>query len=442
MKDYIGNMLSFTLRVSFWVKDIFRGKEILVHYKNISLILKDREKGEKYRAHMLQEILNHAVLHSEFYKGIDPSSLKNFPIVNKSILIENSDRVSVDLTYLPWQKGDLYIQKTSGSTGTPFSVPQDTRKRNRRLAELKYFGDILGFKSHDKLVHLRIWTKWQKKTKWQSFKENIVPFDISNLNEEYLRQLYLILKKTKAKCLRGYASSFDLLARYIEQKHLKQLPYLKLAIATSETLYDSTRELVEKYLGCQIISQYANEENGLLAQQKIGDPNFYMNESSYFWEVLKFDSDEPAEYGELGRIVLTDFFNYSFPLIRYENGDACVLQMDEKTRRPYIAKLYGRRLDLLYNTKREPVFPMVLARILKNYPDILQWQFIQEKERSYRLKIIGRNGSKLQSQEEIVNQLKENFGSDAEIEIEYVKEIPVLQSCKRKSVVCNLKAIK
>ena len=141
MKDYIGNMLSFTLRVSFWVKDIFRGKEILVHYKNISLIQKDREKGEKYRAHMLQEILNHAVLHSEFYKGIDPSSLKNFPIVNKSILIENSDRVSVDLTYLPWQKGDLYIQKTSGSTGTPFSVPQDTRKRNRRLAELKYFGD-------------------------------------------------------------------------------------------------------------------------------------------------------------------------------------------------------------------------------------------------------------------------------------------------------------
>lgn len=113
------------------------------------------------------------------------------------------------------------------------------------------------------------------------------------------------------------------------------------------------------------------------------------------------------------------------------------MQLDEKTKHPYIAQLYGRRLDLVYNTKNEPVFPMVLARILKNYSEISQWQFIQETSDSYCLKIVLRNLSKLSCSEEIVIQLREYFGLDAKISIEYVQEIPVQRSGKRKCVVCN-----
>ncbi len=433
------DLFAFFLRMSFWMRDIMKGGCILSHYKNIRLIQEHPEQGNIERERLLTDILRHAVMHTTFYKHINPSSLSNFPIVTKTILIDNYDNIRVDPVYLPWQKGAYHIQRTSGSTGTPFAVPQDVRKRNRRLAELKYFGRLAGFKSHDKLVHLRIWTKWQNKTKKQSFKENIIPYDISNLNEDNLQVLYDTLKSTRAKCVRGYASSFDLLAKFVEKYHLDKLPHLRIAIATSETLYDSTCELVEKYIGCKIISQYANEENGILAQQQVGDSSrrFYLNEASYFFEVLKFDSDEPAEYGELGRIVITDFFNYAFPLIRYDNGDTCIMQLDEKTNHPYIAQLYGRRLDLVYNTKNEPVFPMVLARILKNYSEISQWQFIQETSDLYCLKIVLRNLSKLSYSEEIVIQLKEYFGLDAKISIKYVQEIPVQRSGKRKCVVCN-----
>ena len=37
--------------------------------------------------------------------------------------------------------------------------------------------------------------------------------------------------------------------------------------------------------------------------------------------VLKLDSDEPAEPGELGRIVVTDYYNKTFPMVRYDTGD-------------------------------------------------------------------------------------------------------------------------
>lgn len=109
------------------------------------------------------------------------------------------------------------------------------------------------------------------------------------------------------------------------------------------------------------------KKTGFLLNNKSGDSSrrFYLNEASYFLEVAEIDSDEPAEYGELGRIVITDFFNYAFPLIRYDNGDTCIMQLDEKTKHPYIAQLYGRRLDLVYNTKNDLFFQWYWLEYLK-----------------------------------------------------------------------------
>lgn len=432
-------ILSSVLRYHFWIRDFFRGGRIRSHYLNIQHIQEHVMQAQYLRQQMLTDLLQHAVKNTLFYRNMKSLELKDYPVVNKSILQEHYDEIFIPEVDNPWQCGGKYhIQRTSGSTGTPFAVPFDSRKRERRLAELKYFGKIVGFKSHDKLVQLRIWTKWQSKTHGQSFWENIVPFDISNLNDANLEMLCKTIRNVRAKCLRGYASSFDLLARYVGEHHLK-LPSVKIIIAGSETLFDSTRELVEKNLGCSIISQYANEENGILAQERVGDDEhrFFLNESGYFFEVLKFDSDEPAEYGELGRLVITDLFNYAFPIIRYDNGDNCVMKLDEKTQSPYISKLYGRRLDMIYNTQGEPIFPMALSRILKNYEMLRQWQFIQLTSDHYVLKLAVNNEYGLMKtlSDEILAQLKKLLGNDSYISIEYVNDIPVLNSGKRKSVV-------
>lgn len=432
-------IFSSFLRYHFWIRDFFRGGKVHSHYMNIRYIQERGVQTQCLRQQLLTDLLQHAVKNTLFYRNIKSLELKDYPVVNKSVLQEHYDEIFIPETNNPWQcSGKYHIQRTSGSTGTPFAVPFDTRKRERRLAELKYFGKIVGFKSHDKLVQLRIWTKWQSKTNSQSFWENIVPFDISNLNETNLEMLCETIRNVRAKCLRGYASSFDLLARYAGEHRLK-LPSVKIIIAGSETLFDSTRELVEKNLGCSIISQYANEENGILAQERVGDNKhrFFLNESGYFFEVLKFDSDEPAEYGELGRLVITDLFNYAFPIIRYDNGDNCVMKLDEITQRPYISNLYGRRLDMIYNTQGEPILPMALARILKNYEMIRQWQFIQKTSVHYVLKLAVNNKSGLEetSSNEILTLLKVLLGNDSDISIEYVDDIPVLNSGKRKSVV-------
>jgi phenylacetate-CoA ligase len=164
-----------------------------------------------------------------------------------------------------------------------------------------------------------------------------------------------------------------------------------------------------------------------------------LNYASYFFEILKLESDDPAEYGELGRIVITDLFNYAFPIIRYDNGDTGILleKDNQSNEYPILRELYGRRLDLVYNTHGCIVF-MAMGRIFKNYPVIIQWQFIQNGEKEYLLKVIV-NQQKQSSLTEIKNELTVLLGKDAEINIEYVNEIPVLASSKRKQVINNWK---
>jgi len=404
--------------------------------------MENNSLGEERRMLHLGNLIAHINKNCNFYKDYSFGSLLEFPVVNKSILIQNYDRIKIIQNNIPDQVGPLFIQKTSGSTGTPFAVPQNTEKRNRRVAELKYFGTRVGFNSHDKLVHLRTWNRWQKKTKLQSLRENIIPYNVSQIDQKKLGDLCTLIKRNNIVALRGYASSIDLFVRYLAKKDI-QLSSLRLIIAGSESLLDSTRELVKKHIGCSLISQYANEENGILGQEELNDQElspFYLNHASYIFEILKLDQDISAEYGELGRIVITDLFNYSFPMIRYDTGDTGIMVANDKYSNgyPVIEKIFGRRLDLVFNTSGSVVYPMAIARILKHYSNIVQWQFIQTDKADYILKLITNSENKL-TIEEIRKELLLLFGEDSNIEFQFINEIPVLASGKRKSVINNYK---
>lgn len=163
----------------------------------------------------------------------------------------------------------------------------------------------------------------------------------------------------------------------------------------------------------------------------------YLNNADYIFECLKMDSDESAEYGEMGRLVVTDLHNYAFPIIRYDTGDAAVLtQSDEFSNGfPVLEKLYGRRFDVCYTTTGAPFFPMTIGRVLKHYDKIAQWQFIQKDEKEYLLKVILPAEESLDYLTEAIGNLKETLGENAIINIERVEGIPTLASGKRKPVI-------
>lgn len=435
------------LRTKFWINDFFKGSPIGGPYRNIKAIL-EGANGKALREEALEKMLTHAQMHTKFYSKYNTFNLQDYPVMNKTLLIENADALRVLDADIPGQQGEVFIQRTSGSTGTPFAVPQDTRKRIRRIADLKYFNHIVGFKSHEVLFHLRIWNQWQNKSQKQIKKENIYPFNIADMSESHLKELCEQLIATKAVAIRAYSSSFDLLSKYVMNHPEYKFPYLKIGIAGSESLGDDTRANVKKYLGCEIISQYADEECGILAQERIPtsekDNVMYMNHADYYFEFLKLESDEPAEFGELARIVITDLYNYAHPMIRYDCGDVGVMLRPDKYSNgfPVLGKLYGRRLDVCFTTSGEAFSPMTIARTLKHYDAIRQWQFIQNAEKEYSVKLILTEGTDINSyMKEAVSVLKETLGEDAVINLLQVNDIPVMNSGKRKAVVNEWKKL-
>ncbi|RDB63927.1 hypothetical protein C1878_03835 [Gordonibacter sp. 28C] len=427
---------AFVKRHAYWFNDWRRGGIVRKGFDDIEAVLGNYETGRRIQRQRLHDLLSYASSHTRFYREYagKEDDLSQWPVLNKTDFIEHYDAHCVVEGDIPGQDGrPVHLQKTGGSTGVSFAVPQDFLKRQRRISEIKWFNELNGFKSHEKLCHCRVWTQWQNKSKWQTFKENIYAFNVEHMGDDTIEELISLIERERIEVLRGYASWHRTLAEYFAsgKGDPRRLSTLKLIISESDTLDERTRAIIEEYLDCPIIDSYGNEENGTFGYQRVDSTDFVLNHAGYVIEVLDFDEDRPVERGQMGRLVVTDLFNHAFPMIRYDTGDVCVLS-DGEGEWPVMSKLFGRRLDIVYDTKGDPVQPMVFSRVLKNYPKIMQWQFAQVGETDYALRLCLRDGEDLEA---IRKQMLATLGDDANVKFEMVDDIPVLRSGKKKPVV-------
>src|SRR5699024_2063025 len=200
-------------KFGFWMLDFLKGGEIRSHYKDIKSVMEDNNSKGQSSNKYLSRLLNHAANTTEYYSEYkEYEDIKDFPIVDKNIIKENRKSI-ISNEYVDKK---LHSMSTSGSTGTPFSIEQDLNKRKRVLAEVIYFGEICGYELGDKNTFLRVWTDQNKKSKFGAWKQNLVMIDISNLDKENLENVRKRLKgKDKIKCIIGYATSLDILAKYL-----------------------------------------------------------------------------------------------------------------------------------------------------------------------------------------------------------------------------------
>ena len=426
----------------FWSLDFLKGGKLRTHYNDIASIMENigSTASNKKREQSLNTLLKHAVDSTLFYKEIaDYKGLEDFPVIDKNIIRE----------YYEYFKSSLYSNKqnhkvlTSGSTGTPFQILQDKNKRIRNSADVIYFAHQAGFEIGQKLYYIRQWDKYNSPKSWIAKMKNIYIHPISNLSEPDLDDLFQNMFKDKSSAgIMCYASSLDEIKAYLEQKDTKpHIKNIKSVIAISESLKEDTKEALEKYFGAPVVSRYSNAENGILAQQFTDSTEFQINWASYHIEILELDSDMPVLPGNSGRIVVTDFYNYCMPMIRYDTGDIGQLSIIQKNgiQHTTLKRVEGRKTDMFFNTNGEIRSPYTVYHLMV-YPHILQYQFIQESKKEYTIKL--NVLPEFQSEKEVLRDLKIVVGDNAKINLEYVDGIPLLSSGKRKSVINNYRKIK
>lgn len=424
-------------RNTFWGLDFLKGSPIRNHFKEIGKLLENPNAGESanIRKGSLDRLLRHSTTTTLFYKKYkEYQGLKDFPIIDKNTILGNYE----DFKSTRYKGSKLYKVSSSGSTGIPFGVFQDKNKKSRNTADVIYFTEMAGGILGDRFVIIKLWDSKNKKGRLTTFLQNIHAHSVMDNSPSEIAQFISDLEKDPSpKNILGYPSFYEELCNYLDgMDKVPKIKRVNTVISFAEGLKEAERHRMSKYFDAPVFERYSNQENGILAQQKSSDTTTYMlNWASYYFEILKMESDEHVEKGELGRIVVTDLFNFSMPMIRYDTGDLGVYE-EAGDGYPYLSSIYGRRMDTIYDVRGKIVSPHFFYMVL-DFGDIKQYQFVQSGEKEYIFKL---NADKQTVNEEaIVNYFKAYLGEGAIISFEYVDGIPLLSSGKRKKIVNEYK---
>lgn len=423
----------------FWFVDALKSKPVLKQYRDIAFIDKNPDLPEavRRREKYLQDILQYAVSNTGFYSTFDPSSIKNFPVLNKKIINDNRDAILSP----HFELSKLHRVTTSGSTGSPFVVYHDPVKRSRHTADNIYSNEKAGCDLGTKLYYFRVWNNLNMKNPFKNWMQNVYAADISNLSPEHVKALFEKIAKDKStKSILSFASSLEGIEKSLgdDPSVLRNLK-LQAIMSMSETLPDHTRDFLRENCRCNVVSKYSNMENGFLGQQEPDSDHYALNTASYYFELLHPDNDTPVEEGEMGRIVITDLFNFAMPLIRYDTGDMAVMVSSPDGKVKYFKTIEGRKTDFIYNTAGQLISPHTITNSMWQFAGVLQqFQFIQDTANGYTLKVNLKEGHTFD--EKLFRETASRYlGADSNITIEYVTEIPLLASGKRKKIVNNYK---
>ena len=414
-----------TRKVLFKIFDWLKGAPVSRHHNEI---LSFNSSNEVINQAELANLLMYATTNIQYYSNYEPD-LNELPIVSKSFLKNNFNLFQSQ----SHNSKSKIAMTTSGSTGTPFTVYQDLNKKARNHADTLYFGELAGYELGNKLYYLKIWAKQKMSNPWMYKLQNIVPIDVIDLDEDKVKQLIQEMESITQKIsILGYVSALEHFIKYAEKyKILKLNARIVSVITMSEGLPKETKLKLEQVFGCPVVSRYSNLENGIIAQQELNSDLFLVNTASYYVEIFHPTKDELLADGELGRIVVTDLFNYAMPMIRYDTGDFGIrIQKDGKT---YLQSVEGRKLDLLYDTKGNMISSYIMYKNMWQYTEIEQYQLIQTHQKSYEFRINCPSGFRRESQ--LVSEFKQYLGEDADFKVTYVEEIPLLDSGKRRKTV-------
>ncbi len=431
-------LIEYTRKKTFWFLDFLKGSKVRVHYDEIKFIMENYTTHEstELRAENLHKLLTHATSSCTFYKPYgDFIDLSDFPIINQSIIREKFQQFNSD----KFDQSEKYEMTTSGSSGTPFKTVQDKNKKLRNTADTIYFKQKAGFEIGSRLYYIRNWLTRHRRPWITTIMRNIVTLEVTEFTDSYISDfIQKVEKDDSTQVIISYSSALREICLYLDKIESGPIKNnLSCIIAMAEGLSETTRKSLKKYFNTDVLVRYSNSENGIFSIQLADDNrNLQINCASYYIEILHPEKDEPVEDGEIGRIVITDIFNYCMPFIRYDTGDlGCITKNDDYfDGTPAFELVEGRKMDAIYNTEGKIISSFIILQI-QTYSTIKQFQFIQDGIRTYTLKL--NMDKRMENELELVILFKSYLGEDADIKIEYVNEIPQLSSGKRRLTVNN-----
>jgi phenylacetate-CoA ligase len=144
-------------------------------------------------------------------------------------------------------------------------------------------------------------------------------------------------------------------------------------------LSDDIRDACLQVFGVRPIDQYGAQETGLLASECPWCGHYHISAETALVEILTQEGT-PSPPGAVGRVVVTTFYNYAMPLIRYEIGDSAVAGPERLkciVKLPALSRIMGRYRNAFTLETGAVIYPYVPVSRLRQFLSFEQIQIVQ-----------------------------------------------------------------
>jgi len=203
-----------------------------------------------------EAIVHHHLKHNPFYKNFakhaNSKDWNTLPIMTKSDLQQPlQQRLSEGFS-----SKNIFVNKTSGSSGTPFIFAKDKFCHALIWANFMdrygWFNLSLNHSKQARFYGIPLDKKGYYKERLKDALSNRFRFSVFDLSDLEFEKNITKFKQTPFDYLYGYTSSIVQFAKYLEQNDLvlkTVCPSLKACVVTSEMLFPEDKTLLEVQLG-------------------------------------------------------------------------------------------------------------------------------------------------------------------------------------------------
>ncbi len=350
----------------------------------------DRDHLRAYQRRLLEPLVRHAAATTPFYRDrlaglMRPDGAFDFARWSEVPLFTRRDALAAGAALyassVPTSSGAWRDDQTSGSTGIPF------RHRRSDLADIasacQTERDYIWFGLDLDAAVANIAETWDGTADWPEGRIG-GSWNLRGNGELHLLDVrtavahqYDWLQRRRPAYLMTHPSLVKALARHAVLSRDGGLRFDAI-LTLGEVVSGEVREMAMDAFGARILDRYGAQEIGHMATECPLCSHYHVSAETVLVELLRADGT-PAAPGEIGRVVVTSFYNYAMPFIRYDIGDFAEAGPANGCRRtlPAIRRLLGRERNVFVMADGSIYWPDTRSYEMVRFLDFTQYQVVQ-----------------------------------------------------------------
>lgn len=311
--------------------------------------------------------------HPWYRQRISDPSLP-IPLLTRDDILDNNEALL---------NGHPQTGSTSGSTGVPVRFSWSRERSRREQASAQLLLNWLG----GRLPRTRI-------VRIKDGKTDADLFDVRRPVEEQMAFIMRRYREHQAVSLVTYPTNAENLCRFVLENNL-DMSFVKRFSCFAETFEPHHEGLIKQaFPNAQLNSTYSSTELGSIAVRCPHAPRFHHIMAHNLGVEILDEDGMPCADGQVGKVVITDYFNRNSPFIRYDIGDLAAPGNCPcgTTRLPALQTILGKVRGALKGLDGKPIMFSHINVVLRDIPGLRQYQVIQEELDKIRFRYVASEG--------------------------------------------------